>query len=122
MTAKTNARQAVEETSLADRSAEELPTEVIDKAVTHARAKLKETREQYRIAETREKNLFLENYTWEEFWALPDEEQERIWNAQFTMEIDDFEERDVHPDAYVPARQKRHPWDGSAGCETGIDI
>jgi len=49
---------------------------------------------------------FLAGLTWGEYMALSEEEQEHIWNAQFTMDIDDFEEHDVRPDAYIPARQK----------------
>jgi hypothetical protein len=37
-----------------------------------------------------------------EYFALPDEERERIWNEEHTMEIEDLEEYDVKPNAYVP--------------------
>ena len=40
----------------------------------------------------------------EEFFGLPEEEQARLWDEQYQMEIDDFEERDVRPDAQVSAR------------------
>ena len=33
---------------------------------------------------------------------MPDEERERIWNEEHAMEIEDFEEHDVKPNAYVP--------------------
>jgi hypothetical protein len=50
---------------------------------------------------------FVGELTVSEYFALPEEEQERLWNAEFVMDIDDFEEHEVHPDAYLPARQKR---------------
>ena len=46
-----------------------------------------------------EADPFLGGLTIREYFALPDEERERIWN----------EEHDVKPNAYVPARQKRRP-------------
>jgi len=52
---------------------------------------------------------FVAGLTWGEYMALSEEEQEHIWNAQFTMDIDDFEEHDVRPDAYIPARQEHRP-------------
>ncbi len=56
-----------------------------------------------------EADLFLGGLTVGEYFALPDEERERIWNEEHAMEIEDFEEHDVKPNAYVPARQKRRP-------------
>jgi hypothetical protein len=50
---------------------------------------------------------FVGGLTVSEYFALPEEEQERLWNAEFAMDIDDFEEHEVHPDAHIPARQKR---------------
>jgi len=56
-----------------------------------------------------EADPFLGGLTVGEYFALSDEERERIWNKEHAMEIEDFEERDVKPTAYVPARQKRRP-------------
>lgn len=39
-----------------------------------------------------------------EYFALSDAEQERLWDEQHVMEIDDFEERDVRPNAQISAR------------------
>ena len=38
---------------------------------------------------------FVAGLTWGEYVALSEEEQEQIWNAQFTMDIDDFEEEEI---------------------------
>jgi hypothetical protein len=35
---------------------------------------------------------FVGGLTVSEYSALPEEEQERLWNAEFAMDIDDFEE------------------------------
>jgi hypothetical protein len=56
-----------------------------------------------------EADLFLGGLTVREYFALPDEARERIWNEEHAMEIEDFEEHDVKPNAHVPARQKRCP-------------
>jgi hypothetical protein len=56
-----------------------------------------------------EADQFLSGLTVGEYFALPDEDRERIWNEEHTMDIEDFEEHDVKPDARVPARQKRRP-------------
>lgn len=56
-----------------------------------------------------EADPFLGGLTVGEYFALPDEERECIWNEEHAMEIEDFEEHDVKPNAYVPARQKRRP-------------
>lgn len=48
---------------------------------------------------------FLGGLTVAEYFALPDEEQERIWN-EAEMEFEEPEERDVRSDAYISARQK----------------
>lgn len=40
----------------------------------------------------------------DEFFGLPEEEQARLWDEQYQMDIDDLEERDVRPDAQVSAR------------------
>lgn len=49
---------------------------------------------------------FLGGLTVDEYFALSDEERERIWAELHFMEIGDFEERDVKPDARIPARQE----------------
>ncbi|GEM_PF-659261 len=49
-----------------------------------------------------EADPFLGGLTVGEYFALPDEDRERIWNEEHTMEIEDFEEHDVKPNAYVP--------------------
>ena len=54
-----------------------------------------------------EADPFLGGLTVGEYFALPDEDRERIWDEEHTMDIEDFEEHDVKPNAYVPARQKR---------------
>jgi len=54
-----------------------------------------------------EDNPFLGGLTVREYFALPDEERERIWNEEHGMEIEDFEEHGVKPNACVPARQRR---------------
>jgi hypothetical protein len=54
-----------------------------------------------------EADPFLGGITIRDYFALPDEDRERIWNEEQAMEIEDFEEHDVKPNAYVPARQKR---------------
>jgi hypothetical protein len=56
-----------------------------------------------------EADPFLGGLTVGEYFALPDEERERIWNREHAMEIEDFEEHEVKPNAHVPARQKRRP-------------
>ncbi|MBM4464183.1 MAG: hypothetical protein FJ014_01215 [Chloroflexi bacterium] len=56
-----------------------------------------------------EADPFLGGLTVGEYFAMPDEERERIWNEEHSMEIEDFEEHDVKPSAYVPTRQKRRP-------------
>ena len=38
---------------------------------------------------------FVAGLTWGEYMVLSEEEQEQIWNAQFTMDIDDFEEEEI---------------------------
>ena len=43
---------------------------------------------------------------------LSDEEEEAFWDwlfAEGEMDIEDFEEHDVKPGAYIPARQERSP-------------
>lgn len=50
---------------------------------------------------------FLGGLTVEEYFALPEERRERVWDQAHVMEIEDFEERDVRPDADVPAGQER---------------
>ena len=56
-----------------------------------------------------EADPFLGGLTIRDYFALPDEERERIWNEEHAMEIEDFEEHDVKPNAHVSARQKRRP-------------
>jgi hypothetical protein len=51
-----------------------------------------------------EDDSFIGGLRVKEYFALPDTEQERLWNEQHRMEIDDFEEHDVRPDAQLPAR------------------
>jgi len=48
-------------------------------------------------------DLFLGGLTVKEYFALPDEEREHIWDEAHTMQIEDFDERDARPDADVPA-------------------
>jgi hypothetical protein len=55
---------------------------------------------------------FLGGLTYEEYLALSEEEEEALWNRLFAegeMDIEDFEEHEVKPAAYVPARQERNP-------------
>lgn len=54
-----------------------------------------------------EDDPFLGGLTVREYFTLPDEERERIWDRAHAKGIEDFEEHDVKPNAYVPARQKR---------------
>ncbi len=56
-----------------------------------------------------EADPFLGGLTVREYFSLPDADRERIWNEEHAMEIEDFEEHDVKPNAHVPARQKRRP-------------
>jgi hypothetical protein len=56
-----------------------------------------------------EADPFLGGLTLGEYFALPDADRQRIWNEEHAMEIEDFEEHDVKPNAHVPARQKRRP-------------
>ena len=47
---------------------------------------------------------FFGGVTWQEYQRLSEEKREAIWNRmyqQFEIEIDDVEERDVRPDAFV---------------------
>lgn len=46
---------------------------------------------------------FISGTTWGEFLALTEEEQRHLWEAQFTWEIDDFEDHNVRADAEIPA-------------------
>jgi hypothetical protein len=48
-----------------------------------------------------EADPFLGGLTVREYFALPDEDRERIWNEEPAMEIEDFEEHDVRPNAHV---------------------
>ncbi len=55
---------------------------------------------------------FIGGLTYGEYLALSEEEETAFWDRLFTqekMEIDDFEEHDVKPDARIPARQERGP-------------
>ena len=56
-----------------------------------------------------EADPFLGEFTVGEYFALPDEDRERIWNEEHAMETKDFKEHEVKPNAHVPARQKRRP-------------
>jgi hypothetical protein len=55
---------------------------------------------------------FIEELTYEQYLALSEEEEEALWDRLFAegeMDIEDFEEHEVKPAAYVPARQERNP-------------
>jgi len=52
----------------------------------------------------RDDDPFIGGLSVREYMALSDQERERLWTEQHRMEIDDFEERDVRPDAQVSAR------------------
>lgn len=55
---------------------------------------------------------FISGLTYEQYLALSEEEEEALWNRLFAegeMGIEDFEEHEVKPAAYVPARQERNP-------------
>jgi metallophosphoesterase superfamily enzyme len=55
---------------------------------------------------------FLERLTYEQYLALSEEVEEALWDRLFAegeMDIKDFEEHEVKPAAYVPARQERNP-------------
>jgi len=54
-----------------------------------------------------EADPFLGGLTAGEYFALPDEDRERIWDEELTTDIEAFGEHDVKSNAYVPARQKR---------------
>jgi len=49
---------------------------------------------------------FIGGLSVKEYFALPDAEQERLWAEQHRMDIDDFEERDVRPDATISPGSK----------------
>lgn len=53
---------------------------------------------------TRDTDPFIGGLSVREYFALPDAEQEQLWAEQHAMDIDDFEEYDVRPDAQVSAR------------------
>jgi hypothetical protein len=53
---------------------------------------------------------FIGGLTYEEYLNLSDDEETAFWDwlfAEGEMDIEDFEEHDVKPDAYIPARQER---------------
>ena len=55
---------------------------------------------------------FIEGLTYEQYFALSEEEEEALWDRLFAegdMDIEDFEEHEVKPAAYIPARQERNP-------------
>ncbi|MBM3237697.1 hypothetical protein FJZ31_15520 [Candidatus Poribacteria bacterium] len=55
---------------------------------------------------------FIGGLTYGEYLALSEEEEIAFWDRLFAedeMEVDNFEEHDVKPDARVPAQQKRGP-------------
>ncbi len=47
---------------------------------------------------------FLGGFTVKEYYALPDAEQERIWNEMYFAEFDDMPEVEIKPDAYISTR------------------
>jgi hypothetical protein len=51
-----------------------------------------------------DEDMFLENKTVAEYFALPEEERERIWAEIYTAAIESAPEREVKPDAVVSAR------------------
>jgi hypothetical protein len=55
---------------------------------------------------------FIGGLTYEEYLNVSDEKEKAFWDwlfAEGEMDIEDFEEHDVKPDAYIPARQERSP-------------
>ena len=53
---------------------------------------------------------FIGGLTYEEYLNLSDEEEKAFWDwlfAEGEMDIEDFEEHDVKPDAYIRSRQER---------------
>lgn len=58
----------------------------------------------------KEDEPFLGGLTVREYLELSDEEDKALWDRLYTeveKEIEEYEEREVRPDAVVPARQKR---------------
>lgn len=55
---------------------------------------------------------FIGGLTYEQYFALSEEEEDAFWEhifAEGETDLPELEEHDVQPDAYVPARQKRGP-------------
>jgi hypothetical protein len=46
-----------------------------------------------------------------EYFALPDQERERIWGELYVEAIESAPDREVNPNAIVPARQKHRSRD-----------
>jgi len=44
-----------------------------------------------------------------EYFVLPNGDRERIWNEEHAIEIEDFEEHDVKPNAHVPVYRRAYP-------------
>ncbi len=59
----------------------------------------------------RDADLFLGGMAVGEYFALPDQERERIWDELYTEAIEAAPEREVKPDAIVSARQKHRSRD-----------
>jgi hypothetical protein len=60
---------------------------------------------------TRDDAPFLGGMTVGEYFALPDQERERIWGELYVEAIESAPEREVNPNAVVPARQKHRSGD-----------
>jgi hypothetical protein len=60
---------------------------------------------------TRDDDPFLGGMTVGEYFALPDQERERIWGELYVEAIESAPEREVNPNAVVPARQKHRSGD-----------
>lgn len=74
---------------------------------------VREQRSQYapEALPMRDEDLFLGGMTAGEYFALPDEERERIWDELYAAAIESAPEREVKQDAIVPARQKHRSGD-----------
>ena len=54
---------------------------------------------------------YLGGMTVGEYFALPDQERERIWGELYVEAIESAPDREVNPNAIVPARQKHRSRD-----------
>jgi hypothetical protein len=59
----------------------------------------------------RDDDSFLEGMTVAAYFALPEAARERIWDELYAEAIESAPEREVKPDAVVPARQKHRSED-----------